>query len=77
MTRKIKLIWDFRGLDAKETARHHARHLTEFAIKEDLYFHEIDILEINSQLSSAFITVNESDMKTFRDSLYPHRGELA
>jgi len=74
--RKIKLIWDFRGLDAKETARHHARHLKEFAIKERLLFHEIDILEINSMLTSAFITVNETDMKTYRDALHPHRGEL-
>ncbi len=76
MIRKIKLIWDFRGLDAKETARHHARHLEEFAMKEGLLFHEIDILEINSMLTSAFITVNETDMKTYRDALHPHRGEL-
>lgn len=76
MIRKIKLIWDFRGFDAKETARHHAIHLKEFAIKEGLQFHEIDTLEINAMLSSAFITVNETDMKTYRDALHPHRGEL-
>lgn len=75
--RKIKLIWDFRGVDAMETARHHARHLKEFSIKENLHFYEIDIQERNPMLCSAFMTINESDMKVFRDALQPHRGELA
>jgi hypothetical protein len=26
---------------------------------------------------AAFIVVNESDMKVYRDALKPHRGELA
>jgi hypothetical protein len=28
-------------------------------------------------LVSAFIIVDETDMKTFRDALKPHRGEVA
>ena len=27
---KIKLIWDFRGHDGKNTAIHHEKHLKEF-----------------------------------------------
>lgn len=76
MNRKIKLIWDFRGPDAKETAKHHTVHLQEFAQIENLFFHEIDTQELNPMLCCAFITVDEKDMKTYRDALKPHRGEL-
>jgi hypothetical protein len=76
MSRKIKLLWDFRGPDAKKTAEHHTIHLQEFATIENLTFHEIDIQEKNEMLFSAFITVDEKDMKTYRDALKPHRGEV-
>ena len=39
MSRKIKLLWDFRGEDAAETAKHHTIHLKEFAeFKNNLAF---------------------------------------
>ena len=31
LERQIKLIWDFKGPDALETAKHHCIHLKEFA----------------------------------------------
>jgi hypothetical protein len=31
----------------------------------------------NPMLYAAFITVDEKDMKTYRDALKPHRGEIA
>lgn len=77
MHRKIKLLWDFRGPDAKETAKHHTIHLKEFADLENLSFHEIAIQEKNEMLVSAFITVNETDLKIYRDALKPHRGTVA
>ncbi|MGJ8745499.1 hypothetical protein [Polaribacter sp.] len=76
MSKKIKLLWDFRGPDAKETAKHHTIHLKEFATLENLSFLKIDIEEKNSMLCSAFIVVDEKDMKTYRDALKPHRGTL-
>jgi hypothetical protein len=77
MSRNIKLLWDFRGPDAKETAKHHTIHLKEFATLENLTYHEIDIKENNLMLVSAFIIVDEKDMKIYRDTLKPHRGEIA
>ena len=56
---------------------HHTIHLKEFAAIENLQFHEIDIKELNPMLCAAFIVVNESDMKVYRDALKPQRGELA
>ena len=77
MSRKIKLIWDFKGPDGLATAKHHCIHLNEFTQIENLSFHEIDSKQLNEMHSIAFITVDEIDMKTYRDALKPHRGELA
>lgn len=77
MSRKIKLLWDFRGPDALKTAKHHTVHLKEFATLENLNYHQIDIQEKNPMLVAAFITVDEKDMKIFRDALKPQRGEIA
>lgn len=77
MNRKIKLIWDFRGSEALEIAKHHCVHLEEFAVKEHLVFHKIATQTISEMYSIAFITVNEKDMITYRDALKPHRGEVA
>lgn len=77
MKRKIKLIWDFRGPEAKEIAKHHVVHLKEFAIKENLDFYQADIQELNEMYCLAYITVREKDMIVYRDALKPHRGEVA
>ena len=77
MNRKIKLIWDFRGPEALQTAKHHTVHLKEFAVMENLTYHEADVKELNSMLAYAFIIVEEKDMKLYRDALKPNRGELA
>lgn len=77
MNRKIKLIWDFKGPEGLETAKHHSVHLKEFAQMESLNFHEVAFDKLNEMHSMAFITVDEIDMKIFRDALKPHRGVLA
>jgi hypothetical protein len=77
LNRKIKLIWDFRGPEAQKIAEHHAIHLEEFAVKENLEFHEISTSEISEMYSTAFIIVNETNMLIYRDALKPHRGEVA
>ncbi|TVZ55824.1 hypothetical protein OD91_1092 [Lutibacter sp. Hel_I_33_5] len=77
VNRKIKLIWDFRGEDALEMAKHHCLHLKEFALADSLSFHEIDFKELDNFYALAFIIVDEKDMKIYRDSLKPHRGEIA
>ena len=77
MNRKLKLIWDFRGEASKKTAEHHCIHLKEFALIEKLHFYEIDFSVISQMHAIAFIVVDEIDMKTIRDALKPHRGEVA
>jgi len=77
LNRKLKLIWDFKGPTGLGTAKHHCIHLKEFAEIEKLHFYKIDFLEISDMHAAAFIVVDEVDMKTYRDALKPHRGELA
>jgi hypothetical protein len=77
MSRKLKLIWDFRGLDALKTSEHQAIHLKEFALNEKLHFYESSFTQLSESHSIAFIIVDETDMKIYRDALIPHRGEVA
>ena len=77
MDRKIKLIWDFRGPEALEIAKHHCVHLKEFSEKENLNYIEISTYSISEMYCIAFITIDEKDMIVFRDALQPHRGEVA
>ena len=72
--KKVKLIWEFFGEDAVETARHHAIHLNEFCKKENLSFFESGTEETTS-ISTAFLTVEENNMILVRDALRPKRGE--
>jgi len=77
LNRKLKLIWDFKGPNSLKTAEHHCIHLKEFAVIEKLHFYEIEISVISEMHTIAFVTVDEIDMKKYRDALKPHRGQLA
>ena len=77
MNRKLKLIWDFKGSVSQKTAEHHCIHLKEFAIIEKLHYYEINHTIISEMHAIAFIIIDEVDMKTYRDPLKPHRGQLA
>jgi hypothetical protein len=74
--RKIKLLWDFRGPDAREIARHHAIHLSDFIEKEKLSIKICGHQDLTEMHSVAFMVVEESRMIQIRDALLPHRGEI-
>lgn len=76
MEDKIKLIWDFRGPAAKNTAIHHEIHLKEYAKSENLSIQITGVNHINDMHSSAFLVVQKSEMITVRDALKPHRGQI-
>lgn len=76
MSRKIKLIWDFRGPVAAKTAEHHEIHLKEFIEMEKLPL-KITGFEVVSEMSAiAFMVVADENMIAVRDALKPHRGEV-
>jgi len=76
MSRKIKLIWDFRGEASAKTAEHHEIHLKEYLIKENYPLQITGFEIITEMFALAFVVVEEKDMILFRDILKPHRGEL-
>ncbi|MBP9848088.1 MAG: hypothetical protein KBC58_01480 [Flavobacterium sp.] len=76
MSRKIKLIWDFRGEASAKTAEHHDIHLKEYLDEEKITLEKTGFEIINEMHAIAFIVVEEKDMIRFRDVLKPHRGEV-
>ena len=76
MSRKIKLIWDFRGPAAAKTAEHHEIHLKEYMKIEALEPRITGNQQINEMYSLAFMVVEEKNMIAVRDALKPHRAEL-
>lgn len=77
MERDIKLIWDFRGYDAAQTARHHEIHLKEFINKNNLsQFPITGTEEIHEIHSLAFWVIPESEIINYRDILKPHRAQV-
>jgi hypothetical protein len=71
MSRKIKLIWDFRGPASAKTAEHHEIHLEDYIAIEKL---PSPVLKRESAI--AFMVVTDDHMIQVRDALKPHRGEL-
>ncbi|QBA63623.1 hypothetical protein [Muriicola soli] len=76
MSKKIKLLWDFRGPDSGEIARHHALHLNDF-IKKEKMATQISGHEVLTDMHAvAYMVVEEAMMIQIRDALLPHRGEI-
>lgn len=76
MSERIKLIWDFRGPNAKHIAAHHAIHLAEFAEIEKLKNSFTSREEITPMHHIAFMVVEKNMMNTLRESLKPTRGQI-
>ncbi|MGF1559248.1 MAG: hypothetical protein ACFCUL_09180 [Flavobacteriaceae bacterium] len=76
MERRLKLIWDFRGPAAAKTAEHHEQHLKEYILIEELTAGITGFQHRNEMHSVAFMVINESQLKSVRDALKPHRGEV-
>ena len=76
MSRKIKLIWDFRGPASAKTAEHHEIHLKEYIAIEKLSLNITGFSILNEMHATAFMVVTDENMIQVRDALKPHRGEL-
>lgn len=74
MERKIKLIWDFHGMDAQKTAEHHVHHLKEFLAKRPLNNDITGFESLAEMHAIAFLVADESEMIEVRDALMPHRA---
>ncbi len=77
MSKKIKLLWDFRGPEALKIAEHHCIHLREYAEAEQLAVQNIATTVVSQMYCIAYMIVEEKDMQACREALKPHRGQLA
>jgi hypothetical protein len=75
MPEQIKLIWDFRGPNAKPIAEHHSKHLSEFAEAEKLKNTRSGTEHIEGMHHIAFLIVDKEHMDLLRDRLKPNRGQ--
>jgi hypothetical protein len=76
MSRKIKLIWDFRGPVSAKIAEHHEIHLKEYITIEKLPLNITGFEIQNEMLAIAYMVVTDENMIQVRDALKPHRGEI-
>ncbi len=76
MSRKIKLIWDFRGPVSSKTAEHHEIHLKQYIESEKLPINITGFKIYDEMHAIAFMVVTDENMIVVRDALKPHRGEL-
>lgn len=76
MIERVKLIWDFRGPNAAPIAKHHAKHLGEFAqtqgLKNALFGFEI----VSEMHHIAYLVAEKTQMEWLRETLKPNRGQL-
>ncbi len=75
MAERVKLIWDFRGPNAKHIAAHHAKHLGEFSKAEKLENAFTGSEEVTPMHHIAFFVVEEKLMDKLRATLKPTRGQ--
>lgn len=76
MSRKIKMIWDFRGPAAEKTAEHHEIHLKEYIIIEKFELNITGFEVKNEMHAIAYMVATDENMIQIRDVLKPHRAEL-
>ncbi|MAY22735.1 MAG: hypothetical protein CMC74_08145 [Flavobacteriaceae bacterium] len=72
---KVKMIWDFRGPNAHPIATHHAKHLEEYAIAENLPDWDIGVSLVSEMHSIAYFIVPEALVPELRTALKPNRGQ--
>ena len=70
----IRMIWDFRGPNAEQTAAHHAKHLKEFTDREHIQHFGFGHQQEVGAHYTAYIIIDKQDMITLRDSLKPARA---
>ena len=76
MENKIKLVWQFSGMDALKIADHHLVHLNEYLQRECMVVIDRGTELINEFSAISFIIVNNPSVEKLRIDLKPHKGFL-
>lgn len=73
---KIKLIWDFRGPNGKNTAIHHEKHLKEYFKIEKKILIQSGTENLNDMHSLAYAIIEKRDLNEIKKKLKPNRGKI-
>lgn len=73
---KIKLIWDFNGVDSLKTAQHFNIHLEEFLEMEEILFHTTGLDSVNDYHNIAYLVIDKEYIDKIKHALKPQRAFL-
>ena len=73
---KIKLIWDFNGVDSLKTAHHFNIHLEEFLEKEEILFHTTGLDLVSDYHNIAYLVIDKQYIDKIKHALKPQRAFL-
>ena len=76
MNKKIKMVWQFSGMDALKTADHHLIHLNEYIQREGIDVIDRGTVLVNDFSAISFVIVDNSFVQKLRIDLKPHKGFL-
>ena len=76
IVRKVKLIWDFRGVDTQKMAEHYNKHLVEFFKSKKINLIESGFTKVSEMYYFTYAIINEIDVNNVKDAIKPHRALL-
>jgi len=69
----LRLLWDYRGPNAKGIAEHFVMHLESYSQRHNLGKLQMDVLENRPGWWSAYLDAPEEQFPELKKSLKPHR----
>ena len=73
---QLKIIWEFRGGDALETANHHKVHLEDYFRTKKVTHFGIGVEEVSNAYAVAFVIIDRALLQEIKNDLKPHRAFL-
>ena len=74
--KKIKLIWDFKGLEATKIAEHFHVHLKEFLIRDKIIDFTSELEEIDEFYSMVNLIIDQKYVERIKNALKPKKAYL-
>lgn len=74
--RILRLVWEFRGMDAQQIAAHHLQHLNEYLNREGIEVRDSGVQEHSEMYASAYLICEEAMALKLREPLKPHAAYL-
>lgn len=75
MAKHLKVIWDFRGPAAEQTAIHYEKHLQEYCAMNNMPHHGSGVQHPSGVHSMAYLVIDPVQVEKIKLDLKPQRGE--